>query len=244
MTGVTRDSISLRGAGIVHITQPITGHRFTLDSIILADFCRVKPGDRVLEPGAGTGIISLLLAKKHPRASFTSIEVQSSLAVLCEQNIIDNGLSGRMQVVKKDLRRIGRTLPLGTQGVIVANPPYTKAGTGRASPHADRQTARHDRSASLGSWLNLHRYLKNGGRYALVFPAARLTELIAAMKKLRLEPKRLRLVHPYIDRPASLVLVEAVKDGGSGVEVLPPLIVHERGGGYAKEIRDIYAMGE
>jgi tRNA1Val (adenine37-N6)-methyltransferase len=242
--GVTRDSISLRGAGIVHINQPITGHRFTLDSILLADFCRVKPNDRVLEPGAGTGIISLILAKKHPHATFTLIEVQSSLASLCEQNIVDSGLTGRLRLITKDLRRIGRTIAPGSQNIIVANPPYTKAGTGRASPRAARQTARHDRAASLGSWLNLHRYLKNGGRCALVFPAARLTELIAAMKKLPLEPKRLRLVHPYIDRPASLVLIEAVKGGGTGVEVLPPLIVHERGGGYAKEMRDIYGMGE
>jgi tRNA1Val (adenine37-N6)-methyltransferase len=244
VTVVTRDSISLRGAGIVHITQPVNGHRFTLDSILLADFCRIKPKERVLEPGAGTGIISLLLAKKHPRATFTTVEVQPSLASLCEQNIADNCLYGRMQVVRKDLRRIGSTTAPGSKSVVVANPPYVKEGTGRTSPDRSRVTARHANTASLVSWLNLHRYLKNGGRYSLVFPAARLAELISEMRKRTLEPKRMRHVHPYSDRPASLVLIEAVKGGGTGIEVLAPLIVHDRGEGYSKEMREIYGMGE
>lgn len=244
MTGVTRDSISLRGAGVVHITQPAKGHRFTLDSILLADFCRVKPKDRVLEPGAGTGIISLLLAKKHPRAVFTAVEFQQHLADLCGQNIIDNSVEGRTTMLAQDLRRLNRTFTPSSFSVIVANPPYIKEGAGRSSPHAARQIARHDRAASLESWLNLHRFLKNSGKYYLVFPVARLAELAALMKRRKLEPKRLRLVHPYRDKPASLVLLESVKEGGSGLEILPPLIVHEPGGGYTKEMRVIYGIEE
>jgi tRNA1Val (adenine37-N6)-methyltransferase len=237
---ITHDTISLRGAGVIQVTQPVTGHRFTLDSILLADFCRVKPGERVLEPGAGTGIISLLLAKKYSRAAFLAIEVQPSLAFLCEQNITSNGLAGRVQMVRKDLRRIGRTLAPGSLSVIVVNPPYIKGGSGRTPPDRSRQTARQAQIASLGSWLNLHRYLKNRGRYCLIFPAARLAELVTLMQKRALEPKRLRLVHPYADRPAALVLVEAVKQGGKGLEVLPPLIVHEQDGGYTGEMKNIY----
>lgn len=240
---ITSDSIAMRGAGIIQVTQPVTGHRFTLDSIVLADFCRVKPGERVLEAGAGTGTISLLLAKKHPRASFTAIEVQSDLAVLCEQNIRENDLTGSMQVVRKDLRRIGTTIAAGSQSVIVANPPYRKEGTGRTSPDNARLFARQAPNASLGSWLDLHRYLKNGGRYCMVFPATRIAELLTEMRKRSLEPKRMRLVHPYADRPASLVLIEAVKGGGTGVEVLTPLIVHVRGGEYSKEMQEVYGLG-
>ncbi len=242
MTGITRDTISLRGAGVVSVTQPVTGHRFTLDSILLADFCRIRPGERVLEPGAGTGIISLLLAKKHPRAAFIAVEIQPSVASLGEQNIVDNGLAGRMQMVRKDLQRIGRTIAPGSLSVIVANPPYIKEGAGRPSPDRLRRTARQAHPASLVSWLNLHRYLKNGGRYCLIFPAARLAELVTAMRKRLLEPKRLRLVHPYHDRPASLVLIEAVKNAGTGIEVLPSLIVHGQNGGYTEDMQDIYGL--
>jgi tRNA1(Val) A37 N6-methylase TrmN6 len=236
----THDTIALRGAGVVQIAQPAKGHRFTLDSILLADFCRIKPQERVLEPGAGTGVISLLLAKRHPRAHFTAVEVQPQLADLCQQNIIDNSLDGQITVIARDLRRLSNILDQGSFSVIVANSPYIKEGTGRTSPNAVRQIARHDHAASLESWLNLHRFLKNGGKYFLVFPAARLAELVALMKRRMLEPKRLRLVHPHEDKPASLVLTEAVKEGGTGLEILPPLIVHGSGGEYSKELVDIY----
>jgi tRNA1(Val) A37 N6-methylase TrmN6 len=226
----------------VQVTQPAKGHRFTLDSIMLADFCRVKPKDRVFEPGAGTGIISLLLAKKHPRSSFTALEVQPSLAALCERNISNNTLGDRITVLARDLRKPGKSLVPGFFSVIVANPPYIKAGAGTTSPESVRRTSRHDHAASIESWLNLQRYLKNGGRYSIVFPAARVAELLVLMRKRSLEPKRLRLVHPHADKPASLVLVEAVKRAGAGMEVLPPLIVHERDGGYTDEMRDIYDM--
>lgn len=239
---ITHDTIALRGTGVVQILQPAKGHRFTLDSILLADFCRIKPKDRVLEPGSGSGVVSLLLAKKHPRAFFTAVEVQAQLANFCEQNIIDNSLDGRINVIARDLRRVSKTLDQGSFSVIVANPPYIKEGTGRISPHAARHIARHDRKASLESWLNLHRYLKNSGKYYLVFPAARLAELATLMKRRKLEPKRLRLVHPYRNKHASLVLLESVKEGGCGLEVLPPLIVHEAGGGYTEEMREIYGL--
>jgi tRNA1(Val) A37 N6-methylase TrmN6 len=128
-----------------------------------------------------------------------------------------------MQMVRKDLQRIGRTIAPGSLSVIVANPPYIKEGAGRPSPDRLRRTARQAHPASLVSWLNLHRYLKNGGRYCLIFPAA-------------------RLVHPYHDRPASLVLIEAVKNAGTGIEVLPSLIVHGQNGGYTEDMQDIYGL--
>jgi tRNA1Val (adenine37-N6)-methyltransferase len=237
---ITFDSIAMRGAGVIQIVQPAKGHRFTLDSILLADFCRVRPKERVLEPGAGTGIISLLLAKKHPRASFTAMEVQPSLAALCERNIADNRLDDRITVLARDLRRPGNTLVPGSFNVIVANPPYIQEGTGRTPPETVRRIARQDHAASLEAWLALHRYLKNGGRYCLVFTTARLAELLARMRRRSLEPKRMRLVHPHADKPASLVLIEAVKEGGTGLAVLPPLIVHGADGSYTPEMTAIY----
>jgi tRNA1Val (adenine37-N6)-methyltransferase len=244
VNGCTNDTIALRGAGFVQIAQPAKGHRFTLDSILLADFCRIRPKDRVLDPGAGTGIISLLLAKRHPRAVFTAVELQPQLADLCEQNIIDNSLDGRITVIAGDLRKLSKTFDQGSFNVIVANPPYIKEGSGMTSPHAARQIARHDHAASLESYLDLHRFLKNSGKYFLVFPAVRLAELAALMKRRKLEPKLLRVVHPYRDKPASLVLMESAKKGGTGLEVLPPLIIHEPGGGYTKEMREIYGIEE
>jgi tRNA1Val (adenine37-N6)-methyltransferase len=236
---ITRDTIALRGAGTVQVAQPAKGHRFALDSILLADFCRIRVSDRVLEPGAGTGIISLLLARKHPDAEFVALEKQRSLHVLCEENVSANGLSNIIPV-QGDIRQASRSIGPRAFNAIVANPPYAKTGTGRSSPVAGRRVSRQDILGTVGIWLDLQKYLKQGGRYCMVFAAVRLAELCAAMRERRLEPKRLRLVHPFTERPASLVLIEAVKDGGTGLSVLPPLVVHGPDGRYTEEMQDVY----
>src|SRR5271169_6365087 len=100
MNTVTHDSISLQGAGIVTITQPKKGARFTLDSILLADFCRIKPHDAILEPGTGTGIIAILLAKKFPGVAVTAIEIQDTLAELCRKNIAQNGMQEHIRLIE------------------------------------------------------------------------------------------------------------------------------------------------
>ncbi len=241
MTSVTTDSISLRGAGIVKITQPSRGHRFTLDSILLADFCRVRQKERLLEPGAGTGVVSLLLAKRHPRSFFSPVEIQDDLHALCRENAAANGL-GNVIPLRGDIRRLSPSLLPGPFDALVANPPYGRAGTGRSSPFDGRRIARQDLLGRIEFWLDAAKWLKQGGRYTVVFPAGRLAELLSLMRERRLEPKRLRMVHPYLDKTAVLALVEAVKNGGSGVQVLPPLIVHDAGGGYSAEMKDIYGL--
>jgi tRNA1(Val) A37 N6-methylase TrmN6 len=242
MTLLTHDSISLRGAGIVTITQPAKGHRFTLDSILLADFCRIKVRDRILEPGAGTGIISLLLAKKFPKSTLCPLEVQPDLEELCGRNIVDNNLQDRVIPVGRDLRYVERSVQRESFDMIVANPPFAKAGSGKISPLPARRTARHESEARLEQWLDLQKMLKNRGRYCLVFTAHRLDELIPLMKSRRLGPKCLRFVHPHPDKPASLVLMEAVKGAGTGSEILPPLFVHDENGGYTDEMKEIYGL--
>lgn len=242
MTAATRDSISLRGAGVVFITQQKQGARFTLDSLLLADFCRIRPRDRILEPGAGTGTVSILLARKFPKARFVADEVEPhAYGLLCE-NIEANGLRDHIAPVDSDLTSLNRMIAPNSFDVIIANPPYTKFGTGRTSPSAERQTARQDRHASLSAWLDLQTLLKSKGRFFLVFAAARAADLMALLKERRMEPKRLRFVHAYVNKTASLVLIEAIKSAGTGIEVLAPLVVHEKGGAYTEEMRMIYGM--
>ena len=240
MTDVTRDSISLRNAGIVFITQQKKGVRFTLDSLLLADFCCIKPRDRVLEPGAGTGVITLLLAKKFPQARFVADEVEPEAYELLLHNIEDNGLLDNIVPVNADLCDLTNSISSHAFDVIVANPPYTKAGAGRTSPFSDRHLARQGKTAPITAWLDLKDLLKDKGRYFIVFPASRAAELLALLHMRELEPKRLRFVHPYAHKPASLILVEAMRSAGIGLDVLPPLIVHEHDGGYTEEVRDIY----
>lgn len=242
MREVTVDTMAFRGSGIVTVAQPTRGHRFTLDSILLADFCRIRPRDRVLEAGAGTGIISLLLASRYPRIMATAIELDQEAAELCWWNVHTNGLSGRVTVIHRDIADLARHLKAGSFDVIVANPPYTRSGTGRTSPLANRRSARHAGAAGLAPWIELLRFLKDRGRFFLVFASSGAAALLSELRAKKLEPKRVRWVHPGRDRSASLVLIEAVKGGGTGLEILPPLVMHDRNGGSTREINELYGI--
>ncbi len=242
MRDITLDSISMRGAGVVTIAQPSRGPRFTLDSILLADFCRIKPRDRILEPGAGTGIVSILLAKKFPAATVTGVEVQPDSADLCRRNVRGNDLQERMEVIDRDINFLKKRFSPGSFDVVVVNPPYTRSGAGRKSPLPSRQAARHDGSADIQAWLDLQAFLRNKGRFCIVYTAGRAAELLSSLRGRKLEPKRLRCVHSSADEPAFLVLIEAVKSAGAGLEVLAPLVVHKPDGGHSEEMKAIYGL--
>jgi tRNA1Val (adenine37-N6)-methyltransferase len=236
------DTISLRGAGIISLRQPKKGNRFTLDSLLLADFCRIKPRDRVLEPGAGVGIISILLAKKFPLIRVTAVEVQPAAADLCRFNIAQNNLAGRICILEHHIKKLKTLFRASPFDVIIANPPYTRSGTGWQSPRTDRLLSRHEHLTDLNAWIALQTFLKNKGRYLLVFSAFRCAEVISALRANKLEPKRIRFVHSYRNIPAHLVLIEAMKSAGVGLQILSPLIVHKAEGEYSEEMQSIYGM--
>ena len=240
MTLLTHDSIALRGAGVVYITQPKAAHRFTLDSLLLADFCRLRPRDTVLEPGTGSGIISILLARKFPASRLTAVEKEPEMANHARLNIDRNDLSSRVLLLEEDIRNLDKTDPAPVFDAIVTNPPYTKYGSGRRSPVKRKRVAREEISGSFEVWMDLQRFLRNRGRYFLIFPAARSGELISSLRSRKLEPKRARFVHSSPDKPALLILIEAIKAGGTGMEILPPLITHETNGNYSDEMQKIY----
>ncbi len=242
MREVTIDTMALRGSGIVTVAQPPRGHRFTLDSILLADFCRIKPRDRVLEAGAGTGIISLLLASRCPRITVTAIELDQEAADLCMWNSHINGFSERILVLQQDIRVIGKSSLRESFDVIVANPPYLRTGSGRPSPSPGRRRARQDTTGGLSAWIGLGKYLKNKGRFFLVFAAGRTAELLGILRSETLEPKRMRVVYAHTDRPASVVLIEAVRAAAQGMEILPPLIIHAPDGSYSKDVQQLYEL--
>jgi tRNA1Val (adenine37-N6)-methyltransferase len=240
VNGACGDSISLRGAGIVSLVQPDKGNRFTLDSLLLADFCRIKPRDNVLEPGTGTGIVSILLAKKFPHIYITAVEIQPEAAACCRLNIVQNGLNDRITLLEQHIAQLKKLLRSSSLDVIVANPPYTRSGSGRQSPQTGRLVARHEHLASLDAWFDLQVFLKNKGKYILVFPADRFADVIMSLRTHKLEPKRVRFVHPHEGSAANIVLIEAVKSGGPGMNVLPPFILHEQDNRFSQELMKLY----
>lgn len=218
--------------GQLTCTQSRDGYRFSIDAVLLAHFAMPRRQDRVLDLGAGCGVVSLILAYRHPAIFLTCLELQDSLASLISHNIEQNGLAGRMRLLRGDLCAINALLAVGAFDLVVCNPPYYSLGRGQQNPGDEQAVARHELKAGLADIIQAAAFaLRTKGRLVMIYPAARGAALFAALRQRRLEPKRLRVVYPYPEAEGSLFLVEAIKGGGEELTVLPPLYVYERPGG-------------
>jgi tRNA1Val (adenine37-N6)-methyltransferase len=237
MKSETTDSI-LNGA--LTLVQPRSGYRFSIDSILLGRFVRVRRRDRILELGAGCGVISVMIAALWLPREVVAVEIQSDLAVIAQRNAALNQLDS-IRVINADLRsrRIDKLAPASFD-VIIANPPYRTMGSGRPSPHPGRRSAREEGAATLADFVAAaQRFAANGARAAFVFDASRSAELIRCLAAHSLEPKRIRFVHPRIDASATTILVEARKGGGVEVAIEPPLMIYDRPGLYSAEALEL-----
>lgn len=220
------------------IWQPARGYRFSIDSVLLADFAPRVRGP-VADLGAGCGVLCLLLAARGMKGPFTAVELDPLAAECCRRNFAQAGLEG--VVLEQDLARPAPELSSGGFALVISNPPFTRRGHGRVPPDPARARARHELSLEAPVlWESAARLLPPGGRLALCCPPARLDEVLAGLAGARLRPKRLRLVHGRLERPASLALVEAAKDGRPQLTVEPPLVVYGRGQEYSPQTAAIY----
>jgi tRNA1(Val) A37 N6-methylase TrmN6 len=229
--------------GRIRVIQPRDGYRFSVDSILLARFVSVRPRDRILELGAGCGVISLAIAALHRPREIVAIDIQPELAAMIRSNAELNGIDS-IRAIEADLRALNDSLaPRESFDIVIANPPYRPSKAGRKSPNAARHLARSEASATLEDFISaVSRYARRGGRAAFVFAADRSAELIAMLSAHRLEPKRIRFVHPYIDAPATTILIEARKNGGIEVAIEAPLILFDAPHVYSREAREL--LGE
>ncbi len=219
------------------------GYRFSVDAVLAAHFCAPPSLGKVLDLGCGCGVIGLILCYRHPELLVTGLELQPKLAELAKNNAAANSLVDRLQVQEGDLRRIGDFFDPESFNCVVTNPPYRKPGSGRINAGDESATARHELTADMDAVLTAASFcVKNRGSVTAIYPAARLATLMAVFPKYRLIPKRLQPVYSYPeDTQARLVLVEAVKNGGEGVSVLPPLYVYQYNDGpYSPEMAALY----
>lgn len=214
---------------------------FGMDAVLLSGFVQVKPGDEVTDLCTGTGIIPLLLSAKTEGRHFTGIEIQKETAEMAARSVSLNGLGERIGIVCGDIRKRSDLPPAGSQDTVVCNPPYMPGRKGIRNPDDAKAIARHEICCTLADAVRAGAcILKNGGRFAIVHRPHRLIELIACLRENGLEPKRMKLVHPFADREANMVLLEAVKGGGVFLRAEAPVIVFEAPGKYSPEIREIY----
>ena len=211
----------------LNIRQPDKGYRFSVDSLLLADFCRFRHGDSVLDLGTGSGVIALVLARKFPSVMVTGVEIQEDLAAFAEKNIFENELDKRVKVICGDINRLDLLFRAQSMDHVVSNPPYRRPVSGRLSINAMEALARHEILTDIERVVcAAHYVLRSGGRFSVIFPAERSARLISVLSSHHLEPKRIRMVYPDPDSKARMCLVEACRDGGEEVHVLPPLFLN------------------
>ena len=234
-------SLSSLFGGRLKILQKKKGYRYTIDSVLLAHFVEPKKGERILELGAGSGVISLLLAFRNPGVRVTGLELQADLADMAGRSVAMNSLEGRVKIICGDARKAADLLEARSQDVVVFNPPYRKMGSGKLNPGREKALARHEIAGSIADFLRAASHaLEPGGRVCMIYPCTRMVEAIHRMRVEKMEPKRLRMVHSRPGSRGDFILVEGMKGGGEELAVLPPLFIYKEGEGYSEELEALF----
>lgn len=214
---------------------------FGMDAVLLTGFVNIKPGSRVLDMGTGTGIIPILLTSKTEAHHFTALEIQPDSADMARRSVALNGLEDKIEVVLGDIKEASTLFGKASFDVITSNPPYMIGQHGLTNPAGELSIARHEVMCTFDDLArNAASLLKPGGKLFLVHRPFRLSEILVTLTKYKLEPKRMQLVYPYVDKEPNMVLIEAVRGGKSRMTVEKPLIVYNHEGVYTDEIHDIY----
>ena len=217
---------------------------FGMDAVLLSGFARVKRGEVALDMGTGTGIIPILLSDRTDGEHFTGLEIQHECAEMAERSVRYNGLEDRVRIVEGDIREAAGIFGAASFDVVTCNPPYMIEHHGLVNPDNAKMIARHEVYCTLEDIIvQTAKLLKNSGKFYLVHRPFRLAEIFSTLKKYHLEPKRMQLVYPFVDKEPNMVLIEAMKGGNPRITVEKPLIVYETPGVYTKDIRELYGDG-
>jgi len=224
---ITSDTLR---AGRVRIFQPARGARMSLDPVLLEGFLP-PPHGRFLDIGCGTGALSFLLLARDPAARGVGVELQPRLAALAARGRDANGWQPRLDIVVGDVRLPHERIAAAAFDLIATNPPYRTVTGSRRPPDDERALAHQEIALALGDWVACAaRAVRPGGRVAVIFPAERAADLLAALQAQDLVPCRLRPVYPRAGERASRVLVEAERAGRRPLVFEPPLVLHDDGG--------------
>lgn len=214
---------------------------FGMDAVLLSGFARVKPGERALDLGTGTGIIPILLRGKTEGRDFTGLEIQEESADMARRSVAYNHLEESVSIVTGDIKEAAALFGAASFDVVTCNPPYMTGNHGLVNPEQPKAVARHEILCTLEDVVRqTAKVLRPGGRFYLVHRPFRLAEILTLLVSCKLEPKRMRLVYPFVDKEPNMVLIEALSGGKSRITVEKPLIVYKEQGVYTDEIYDIY----
>lgn len=227
----------------LRIIQKTDGFCFGMDAVLLSGFAAVKPGERVLDLGTGTGIIPILLSAKTEGEHFTGLEIQEEIAGMAKRSVSMNGLEKKIEIVNGDIKEASRIFGAASFDVVTTNPPYMNDTHGLKNPAEVKAISRHEVLCTLEDVVSqAAKVLTDRGRFYMVHRPFRLAEIFQVLTKYKLEPKHMQLVYPFVDREPNMVLIEACKGGNPRITIDPPMIVYKEPGVYTEEILKVYDM--
>ena len=214
---------------------------FGMDAVLLSGYAVVREGERAADLGTGTGIIPILLEAKTGGEHFTGLEIQAEMADMARRSVALNHLEEKIDIVCGDIKEASQIFGAASFDVVTTNPPYMNDAHGLQNTDPVKAIARHEVLCTLEDVVREGaKLLVPGGRFYMVHRPHRLVEIINTMTSFKLEPKRIKFVHPFVDKEANMVLIEGIKGGKSMIKVEKPIIVYKEQGVYTDEIYDIY----
>lgn len=214
---------------------------FGVDAVLLAHYARVKEGDRVLDLGTGTGIIPILLNAITPGAHFTGLEIQAASVDMAKRSVLLNGIGDKVDMIEGDIKEAAALFDAASFQVVTSNPPYMTNQHALQNDYEPKTIARHEVLCTLEDVVAAAaKLLVPGGRFYMIHKPFRLPEIISVMKEYRIEPKELRMIHPYVDKEPTMVLIGGVRGGRPMMKVAPPLVLYKEKNVYTGEVYKIY----
>ena len=238
LPGERLDDLQRNGYKIIQNPQKFC---FGMDAVLLSGFAKVKPGETVIDLGTGTGIIPILLEAKSRGQHFVGLEIQEESADMAARSVSYNGLENKISIQVGDIKDAAKQFGASSFDVVTSNPPYMTKNHGLVNDGDAKNIARHEILCDLEDVIfSTAKLLKPGGRCYFVHRPFRLVEILSLMSQYKIEPKRMQLVYPYVDKEPNMVLIEGLRGGKSRLTVEKPLIVYKEPGVYMPEIYDIY----
>lgn len=235
------DDLQYKGLRIIQDTD---GFCFGVDAVLLANIAKTTPSKKTIDLCSGNGIVALLLAGKTNTEKICALEIQEKAADLAKRSVALNGLEGRVCVINDDIKRAPELFGRGEFDVVTCNPPYMKNTCGLTNDNDALSIARHEIACTLEDVIQTSAYLlRPGGKLFMVHRPERLVDIFCEMRKNKIEPKRMQMVHPSAGKKANIVLVEGSYMGGRELKMMEPLYVYDENGNYTKQIDEIYERG-
>lgn len=232
------DDLGRKGYKIIQNTKIFC---FGIDAVLLSAFARMNEKDTAIDLGTGNGIIPMLMEARYGGSHLCGLEIQNINVEIARRSVEMNGLAGKVEIVQGDIKEASRIFGLGKYDVVTSNPPYMNENHGLVNPDSHKAIARHEILCTLEDVVReASKLLKVNGHFYMIHRPHRLVEIFDTLTRYKLEPKRVRFVHPYEDKEANMVLVDAIKGARPMVKIESPLVVYKEPGVYTQELWDIH----